>query len=56
MEEYREDGCRLGWLLDRIGKQAYIYREDGSVEIRKGSPVTLDGEAILPDLTLTIAL
>ena len=26
MEEYRTNGCRLGWLIDRAGKQVFIYR------------------------------
>ena len=26
MEEYRDNGCRLGWLIDRAGKQVFVYR------------------------------
>ncbi|MBD2751672.1 Uma2 family endonuclease [Spirosoma validum] len=56
MEEYRDNGCRLGWLIDRAGKQVFIYREDGSIEIKHGSDVTLSGEDILPELSLQITV
>lgn len=50
MKEYYANGCSLGWLIDRIGKKAYIYRKDGSVEIKKDIPVQLSGEDLLPGL------
>ena len=56
MEEYRDNGCRLGWLIDRAGKQVFIYRENGSIDIRQGSTITLSGEAILPELSINIDL
>ncbi|GAB3558823.1 Uma2 family endonuclease [Spirosoma fluminis] len=56
MEEYRDNGCRLGWLLDRAGKQVFIYRENGSIDIRQGGAVTLSGEDVLPDLTIQVDL
>ena len=56
MEEYRNNGCRLGWLIDRAGKQVLIYRENGSIEIKQGTIVTLSGEDILPDLSVQIEL
>ncbi len=56
MEEYRANGCRLGWLIDRTGKQVFIYRENGSIDIQHGTTVTLSGEAILPGLSIQIDL
>lgn len=56
MEEYRNNGCRLGWLIDRAGKQVFIYRENGSIEIKEGATVTLSGEDILPELSIQIEL
>lgn len=56
MEEYRDNGCRLGWLIDRIGKQVFIYRRNGSIEIKEGATVTLSGEDVLPDLTMQVNL
>jgi Uma2 family endonuclease len=52
MEEYRTNGCRLGWLIDRTGKAVYIYRADGSMEIIKGDSVKMSGENVLPGLVL----
>ncbi|AQG82443.1 hypothetical protein AWR27_11380 [Spirosoma montaniterrae] len=56
MEEYRDNGVRLGWLIDRAGKQVFIYRQNGSIEIKQGETVTLSGEDVLPELTLTLLL
>lgn len=56
MEEYRKNGCRLGWLIDRAGKQVFIYRENGSIEIKQGITLNLSGEDILQDLTVQIEL
>ena len=56
MEEYRDNGCRLGWLIDRAGKQVFIYRENGSIEIKQGTTVSLSGEDILSELTVQIDL
>jgi Uma2 family endonuclease len=54
MEEYRDNGCRLGWLIDRKGKAVHIYRADGSIEITKGEPVKLSGEEVLPGFELEL--
>ena len=32
MEEYRENGAVLGWLIDPIERQVYVYRPDLPVE------------------------
>ena len=56
MEEYRENGVRLGWLIDRASKQVFIYRENGSIEIKQGVSVTLSGEDVLPELVMQLDL
>ncbi|WP_373514475.1 Uma2 family endonuclease [Persicitalea sp.] len=56
MEEYRTNGCRLGWLIDRKGKAVYIYRANGDVEIVKGESVALSGEGVLPGLVVEVGL
>ena len=53
MEEYRTNGCRLGWLIDRKGKAVHIYRADGSAEILKGESVELSGEEVLPGFSMS---
>jgi Uma2 family endonuclease len=55
MEEYRSNGCRLGWLVDRQGKAVYIYRADGSTKTIKGETVSLDGEDVLPGFVLELS-
>lgn len=55
MEEYRTNGCRLGWLIDRQGKAAHIYRADGTIEIVRGETLELSGEDVLPGLVVEVA-
>ncbi len=56
MEEYRTNGTRLGWLIDRAGQQVFIYRENGSIEIKQGSCIALSGEDVLPDFSISLPL
>jgi Uma2 family endonuclease len=54
MQEYIDNGCRLGWLVIPKTQQVEIYRSDASIEVLQ-SPITLSGEAVLPGFTLTLA-
>jgi Uma2 family endonuclease len=53
MQEYLENGLKLGWLIDPQNKQVEIYRTRKQVEVLK-SPVELSGEDILPDFVLNL--
>ena len=53
MEEYLQNGCRLGWLIDPKRKRVVIYRQDKEVEIVE-SPATLSGEDVLPGFVLNL--
>lgn len=53
MQEYIDNGARLGWLLDPLDTRAYIYRPGQPVEIRE-NPDTLSGESILPGFVLPV--
>ena len=53
MQEYLDNGCRLGWLIDPKKKTAHIYRPDQEVEIIKQATV-LDGEDVLPGFRLEL--
>ena len=55
MEEFMENGCRLGWLIDRINECTYIYRADGSRDFVDSFEKTLSGEDVLVGFTLRIA-
>lgn len=54
MREYQAAGVRLGWLIDPQNQQVEIYRLGKDVEIRR-LPTNLDGEDVLPDLTIDLA-
>lgn len=56
IEEYIENGCRLGWLIDPIEKQAHIYRQNGSIEIINGFDNKLSGEDVLPGFAFDLKL
>ena len=47
MQEYIENGIRLGWLINVEAKQVEIYRLGKDVEILE-NPTTLSGEDVLP--------
>jgi Uma2 family endonuclease len=53
MEEYRDNGCRLGWLIDPKSKKVAIYRLDRPVEILT-APDTLSGEDVLIGMVLDL--
>jgi len=53
MQEYIDNGARLGWLIDQKNKRVEIYRQGQDVEILQ-SPTTLLGEDVLPGFVLDI--
>ncbi len=53
MEEYQNNGCRLGWLIDPKGKRVAIYRLEQPVEILN-TPATLSGEDVLVGFVLNL--
>jgi Uma2 family endonuclease len=53
MNEYRENGARLGWLLDPVAKQAHVYRPREAVEPWE-NPATLSGEPVLKGFVLDV--
>ena len=53
MEEYQENGVRLGWLINRKLRQVEIYRIGQSVEILD-NPSSLSGENVLPGFILDL--
>lgn len=53
MEEYIANGVRLGWLIDRKNRQAWVYREDGTIT-QYPATATLSGEDVVPGFTLEL--
>ncbi|MGD1701113.1 Uma2 family endonuclease [Dapis sp. BLCC M229] len=55
MQEYLENGMRLGWLINRQNRQVEVYRVGKEVEILD-APQTLFGEDVLPGFVLDMEL
>lgn len=53
MQEYLDNGARLGWLLDPVEKRVYVYRRGGATECLE-NPKSLSGEAVLEGLELDL--
>ena len=53
MREYRENGARLGWLIDPKTKRVAVYRLGQDVEVLD-NPASLSGEDVLPGFTLDL--
>ena len=53
MQEYQDNGCRLGWLIDPESKRVAIYRLGQPVEILE-APVSLSGEDVLLGFVLNL--
>ncbi len=48
MEEWRDNGVQLGWLVIPQTETVFIYRIDGTVSKVEGFDNTLSGEDVLP--------
>ena len=55
MEEYRDSGVKLGWLINPKKRTVEIYRPGQEKEIQK-NPGSLSGEDILPGFVLDLAV
>jgi Uma2 family endonuclease len=53
LQQYMDNGARLGWLIDPKNKQVEIYRQKVAVE-KLSSPVELSGEDVLPGFVLKL--
>jgi len=53
MQEYLENGCRLGWLVNPETRSVIIYRPNTAPEMVTFD-VLLSGEDVLPGLTLDL--
>ncbi len=53
MQEYLQNGLRLGWLINPKLREVEIYRPNQEVEVLV-SPTTLSGEDVLPGFVLDL--
>ena len=54
MAEYIDNGARLGWLIDPLERQVFVYRPRQQIE-QLLNPATLSGEPVLAGFTLDLA-
>jgi Uma2 family endonuclease len=54
MQEYLDNGVRLGWLIDPVERVVYVYRP-GEVIERLESPREVSGESVLPGFVLSMS-
>ena len=54
MQEYQDNGVRLGWLINPQDQTVEIYRLGRSVEIQEGI-APLSGEDVLPGFSLDLS-
>ena len=55
MQEYLDNGVRLGWLIEPSAKIVEIYRTGKQVEVLNNPP-TLSGEDVLPEFVLDLSV
>ena len=55
MQEYIEQGVKLGWLINRKNRQVEIYRLGRNVEVLDW-PTILSGEEVLPGFILDLQI
>lgn len=53
MQEYIDNGARLGWLIDPSEKRVYVYRPGQPVETLD-NPTSVSGDPVLPGFILTV--
>ena len=54
MQEYIDNGVRLGWLINPQDQQVEVYRQGREVEVLN-FPIESSGEDVLPGFTLRLA-
>ncbi|ETW95546.1 MAG: hypothetical protein ETSY1_30205 [Candidatus Entotheonella factor] len=54
MQEYLDNGARLGWLIDPIQQVVYVYQPNQPVEHLE-STEAISGEPVLPAFNLSLA-
>src|SRR6185295_18246348 len=53
MQEYIDNGARLGWLIDPENRKVYVYRPNSPVEILD-DPTTISDDPELPGFILDL--
>jgi len=54
LEEYIQNGAKLGWIVDPKSRCAFVYRPGQAME-RLENPSGLSGEAVLPGFAFNVS-
>ena len=54
MQEYQDNGARLGWLINHKDREVEVYRIRKTKEVLQ-NPSSLSGEDVLPEFVLILA-
>ena len=54
MQEYMDNGARLGWLIDPLERTVRVYRAGVAEPELLDDPQALDGEGVLPGFTFAV--
>ena len=54
MEEWINNGVRLGWLFQPTTEELFVYRPKQAVERYQGFQQTVSGEGVLPNFTFDL--
>jgi Uma2 family endonuclease len=54
MQEYIDNGARLGWLIDALERRVYIYHPGRAVEVQD-NPTSVSGDPEMPGLVLHVS-
>ncbi|WP_439585778.1 Uma2 family endonuclease [Dyadobacter bucti] len=55
MDEYMENGCQLGWLIDRFDQKVYIYQPNKNIIEFDSLDIQLNGEPLFPGFVLDLS-
>jgi Uma2 family endonuclease len=55
MDEYMNNGCQLGWLIDRFEEKVYVYASNQEVVRHESIDIELRGEPLFPGLILDLS-
>lgn len=53
MDEWLDNGIRLGWLIDPEARRVYVYRPDAEVQ-QLDNPDSVSGDPVLPGFSLDL--
>ncbi len=55
MDEYMENGCQLGWLIDRFDQKVYVYQPNKNIIEFDSLDIQLNGEPLFPGFVLDLS-